>query len=425
MSEQQLFEKCAWRLIPFISLLYLVNFIDRLNVGFAALTMNADMNFSPTVFGFGGGIFFIGYLLFQVPANVVLERVGARRWIFCILAAWGLLSASTAFVQGPMSFYVLRFLLGVAEAGLFPGMIFYLTLWFPKAYRARYIAGFALAVPISGIVGGPLASVILDLDGLEGLHGWQWLFLLEGLPAFLLAFAVLKVIPDDPRSADWLSVDEKSFIASRLGNEATGDDSRAWEAFVDARYWIMGVAAMLVTPVNYGLALWLPQIVQAMGFSNSTTGFVVALPYLASMGSMILVSRSSDRKNERIWHFVLPNLLAASGFVVASIAQNYLIELCGLTVAMAAFLAAAYGPFYSLLSTLSTGRKGPAGIALSNAILIFGGFVGPLAIGIVKDQTGGYSASMALLAAGLIGSALIYLAFGRALAARSIIKATI
>ena len=204
-AQDQVFAKCAWRLIPFMVLLYLVNFLDRLNVGFAALTMNKDLGFSPAIFGFGAGVFFIGYLLFQVPANVILERVGARRWIFCITAIWGLISASNAFVQGPTSFYALRFLLGVAEAGLFPGMIFYLTLWFPQTYRARFNASFYLAIPLAGIIGGPLSGLILGMDGVGDLHGWQWLFLIEGTPALVLAFAVLKFLPDGPADASWLT----------------------------------------------------------------------------------------------------------------------------------------------------------------------------------------------------------------------------
>jgi MFS transporter, ACS family, tartrate transporter len=425
MSDDRVFTKCAWRLIPFMMLLYLVNFIDRLNVGFAALTMNKDLDFSPTMFGFGAGIFFLGYVLFQVPSNIILERVGARRWIFCILAIWGLISASTAFVTGPTGFYVLRFLLGLCESGFFPGMIFYLTLWFPKAYRARHMANFALAVPLSGIVGGPLSGFILGLDGLAQLHGWQWLFLLEGLPAFLLAFAVLKFMPDGPGSAPWLSDSEKSRIAESLAAEADAEDGDLWQAFYDWRYWAMGLVGILTTPTNYGIALWLPQIVQEMGFSNFATGFVVALAYLASMGAMIFVSRSSDRKCERIWHYALPMLFAAAGFLIASITQNYLIELFALSAAMAGFLAGGYGPYYSHLSALSTGKTAAAGIALTNSILIVGGFVGPYVIGIIKDQTGGYSAAMTMLAAGLILAALLFLTLGRMMVTRAAVRASV
>jgi ACS family tartrate transporter-like MFS transporter len=406
-----------------MALLYLVNFIDRVNVGFAALTMNIDLGFSPTIFGFGAGIFFIGYVLSQIPSNVVLARVGARRWIFCILATWSVFSAATAFVQGSTSFYVLRFFLGIAEAGLFPGMIFYLTLWFPKGYQARFIAGFALAVPIAGVIGGPLASIILQMDGLAELHGWQWLFLLEALPAFLLSFAVLKLMPDGPASVEWLTREERAFIASKLAREADVTDGDVWQALRDPRYWAIGFIGILTAQTNFGIALWLPQIVQGMGFSNFATGFIVALPYLASIGSMILVSRSSDANNERIWHCAVPMLVAACGFVAASATQNAFLELIGLTVAMMAYLGGAYGPFYSLLSSLGTGKTAAAGIALANSILIIGGFVGPTVIGIVKDRTGGYSAAMLLLAAALVAAALMLVAFGRAWGPRLVLGA--
>src|SRR5687768_3486048 len=220
-TEEQVFAKCERRLIPFLGLLYLVSIVDRLNVGFAALTMNADLNFSPAVFGFGAGIFFLGYSLFQVPANLMLVRLGARRWVFTILIVWGAISAACAFVQGPLSFYILRFLLGVAEAGLFPGVVLYLTYWFPQERRARAIAGFMAASPIAFVVVAPISSLLLTMDGILGLKGWQWMFLVEGLPACLLAFLLLKLVPDGPEQATWLNADEKRLIAGRLAQEAS------------------------------------------------------------------------------------------------------------------------------------------------------------------------------------------------------------
>src|SRR5262245_17561160 len=220
MTEHPIFAKCAWRLIPLIMVLYVVNYVDRVNVGFAALTMNADLGFSPETYGFGAGVFFVSYLLFQVPANVVLGRLGARVWISLILAAWGVVSAATAFVQGPASFAILRFLLGVAEAGFFPGIMFYLTLWFPKAYRARLSAFFIAAQPLAFIAGGPWSAIILTMDGVWGLHGWQWLFLIEGLPAVLLAFGAWRWLADGPQEAEWLRADEKATIAARLNAES-------------------------------------------------------------------------------------------------------------------------------------------------------------------------------------------------------------
>jgi len=218
MSEQQIFAKCAWRLIPFMMLLYFVNFLDRTNVAFAALTMNKDLGFTPAVYGFGAGLFFVGYFLCEVPSNVILARVGARFWIFRILATWGVISAACALIQGPVSFYTLRFFLGVAEAGFYPGMLLYLTYWFPRADRARFLACFIAAAPLATVIGGPISGFVLDMNGVAGLRGWQWLFLIEGVPAFLLSFAVLKFLPNGPASANWLNAMEKRTIAARLGN---------------------------------------------------------------------------------------------------------------------------------------------------------------------------------------------------------------
>src|SRR5882762_10162239 len=300
MKEQDaVFTKCAWRLIPFMGLLYLANYIDRVNAGFAALTMNTDLSFSPSVFGFGAGVFFVGYLLFQVPANIVLGRIGARRWIFAILLTWGAISAATAFVQGPSGFYTLRFLLGVAEAGFFPGMMFYLTLWFPQAFRARFAASFICAIPLSGVVGAPLSGLILGMDGFLALHGWQWLFLIEGLPVSLLAFAVLNYLPDGPREAAWLSPAEKSAIATRLAADSGAEDKDLWHALRDPRIVVLALAGFGEGSALYGTGLWLPQIVGAMGYSNLATGIVVALVYTASMGAIVGLGYSSDRRGER------------------------------------------------------------------------------------------------------------------------------
>ncbi len=420
MTEQdQVFAKCAWRLIPFMALLYVVNFVDRVNVGFAALTMNRDLGFSPTVFGFGAGIFFIGYFLFHVPATVILARVGARRGVFCILAAWGAISASCALVQGPASFYILRFLLGVAEAGFFPGMIFYLTLWFPLAYRARFIASFAAAIPLANIIGGPLSGLILGMDGVLMLHGWQWLFLIEGLPAVFFAGAVLKFLPDGPAQASWLTADEKQTIATRLAAENPAEHSNLWPALRDPRVLALGLALSGFGCGLYGLALWLPQIVQEMGFSNRTTGFIVALPYLAGLAAMVLCGRSSDARGERIWHIALPLLFAASGFALASVTQSDFLTLAALTCAAMGILGMV-GPFFSLPSSFLQGAAAAGGIALINSIGVLGGFVGPFAIGVVREQTGGYETAMAMLAFVFVLSALIVLAVGRTFAARPV-----
>jgi ACS family tartrate transporter-like MFS transporter len=412
MSEHQIFIKCAWRLIPFMGLLYVVSFIDRTNVGFAALTMNQDLGFSPAVFGFGAGIFFLGYALFQVPANAMLERLGARRWVFCITAVWGLLSASTAFVRGPTGFFTLRFLLGAVECGFLPGMLFYLSYWFPRSYRARFTAIFMVAVPLSVVIGGPLSGVILGLDGVAGLHGWQWLFLLEGLPAFVLAFPVLLLLPDGPASASWLGDEEKRTIALRLGDEEGASRKEFWPVFRDRRVLALGLASIGLQFCIYGVQLWLPQIVQAMGFSNRATGFVVALPFAASAVAMIVVGRSSDVRGERIWHIALPLMLSTAAFSSAALAKSDSLVLVALGVATVCVYAT-YGPFFSFPSSFLRGSAAGAGIALSNAIGTIGGVLGPSLIGVLRQESGGYESSMVALALGAAVFAMIVLGLGR------------
>ena len=416
MTEQsRVFAKCAWRLIPFMVLLYLVSFIDRANVGFAALTMNKDFAFSPAIFGFGAGLFSVGYALFQVPSNLILERVGPRRGVFCIMVAWGALSTANSLVQGPVSFYALRFFLGVAEAGFFPGMILYLTYWFPRAHRARFIALFMAAIPMSFIIGGPLSGAILGLDGVSDLAGWQWLFLLEGLPACLLALAVLKFLPDGPTQASWLSIGEKKTIIASLATEASAKHHQLWPALCEPRVLALGLVNFGILSGLYGVQLWLPQIVQAMGFSNLESGFVVALPFIVGMAAMIVWGRLSDARVERIWHLALPKLLAASGFAVASLTQNHLLVLVALTLVLAGLLAA-LAPMYSLLSSFLSGTAAAGGIALVVAIGTLGGFAGPTIIGVLKQTSGGYAASMAVLSGLLVLTAAIVGALGRTIA---------
>ena len=420
VTEEQVFAKCERRLIPFLGLLYLVSLVDRLNVGFAALTMNADLGFTPFVFGFGAGIFFVGYSLFQVPANLMLVRFGARRWVFAILIVWGAISAACAFVQGPMSFYVLRFLLGIAEAGLFPGVVLYLTYWFPQERRARAIASFMAASPLAFILVGPLSGPLLAMDGFAGLKGWQWLFIIEGLPACLLAFALLKLVPDGPEHAAWLNADEKRLIAERLAQESHIDQPGFWPALRDPRLYALGIAYMAVGAGGYGMRLWLPQIVQSMGFSNFSNGFVVALPYLLAVGTMIWWGHSSDRKGERIWHVVLPVLLASFGFAMgAAVPSSDLVVFLGITLVIIG-LDAVIGPFWSLPSSFLRGPAAAGGIALINTFGTgAGGFIGPSLIGYFRETTGAYSISMAVLAVGLLGTCAIVLAFSRTMARRT------
>jgi ACS family tartrate transporter-like MFS transporter len=423
MSEQRIFAKCTWRLIPFAMILFVVNYVDRTNVGFAALTMNKDLGFSPATYGFGASVFFISYVFFQVPANLILQRIGARRWMFLILAAWSLISASNAFVYDPASFYVLRFLLGIAEAGFFPGMLYYLTRWFPQAYLARNVAGFEAALPLSFVVGGPLASLILGLDGTLGLHGWQWLFLGEGVPAFLLAFAVLKFLPDGPADAPWLTDAEKALIASRLAAEDVAERRAFWPVLRDFRVIGFGVALIGILTGFYGIGFWIPQIVQAMGFSTRMTGLVVAIPYLTAAVAMVIWARSSDRRGERLWHIVLPILLAAMGFAAASVVQSNFIILVALTCTAVGVLCV-FAPLNGLFKSCLSGAAVASGVALCNSIGNLGGFLGPYLIGAIKETTGSYASSMTVIATGLIISAVMLFLLGRKVAAQAITMPT-
>ena len=418
-GNDQVFVKCAWRLIPFLMFLYLLNFLDRVNVGFAALTINRDLGFTPEIYGFGAGILFFSYAFLQLPANLIFQRLGARRWVFIMLLAWGTLSASFALVQDAATFYVLRFLLGAAEAGFFPGMIYYLTLWFPEGYRARFIAMFMTAQPFAFIIGGPLSTLILDLDGVAGLRGWQWLFLMEGAPAALMSFAVLKWLPDGPATASWLTRDEKAAIASRLAAEDTSERRELWPALADVRVWVLGLVGFGQNCAAYGVGLWLPQMVQAMGFSTRATGFVVALPFVAVMIAMVLWGRSSDLRGERVWHVALPFLLAAAGLITASVAASDLLVLVVLTIVVVS-LDAGMGVFWTLPSAFLSGSAAAGAIALIRTISALGGFFGPVIVGFLRAGTGDYAAAMAALGCALVVAALLVLGLGKAIASRKV-----
>ena len=417
MDENRIFAKCARRIIPFTMLLYVVNYVDRVNAGFAALTMNKDVGLSPEVYGLGTGtVFFVAYLLFQVPASLLLDRWGARRWVFVILVIWGVISASNAFITGPYSFYALRFLLGVAEAGFFPGMLLYLTYWFPQSYRGRFIASFMSAIPLANIVGAPISGFILQMDGIAGLHGWQWLFIVEGLPACILGFVALKLLPDGPGSAPWLSAEEKTVIAERLAQDRT-DHHDLWPALTDARVYAIGLVLLGNQFALYGIQLWLPQIIKSMGFSNMESLFIVSLCFIAGMVAMLIWARHSDSRHERIWHVTIPLLVAAAGLAVAGLTGSDLVMLVALGCSLVGILAY-NGPFFSLPSTFLAGTAAAGGIGLVNTIGTFGRALGPTVIGVLKEQSGTYSSGMLALSGGVIVSALLVIVLGRLLASR-------
>src|SRR6266850_1339788 len=310
VSESALLSKLTRRLIPFMFMLYIVSYLDRINVGFAALQLNSALKFDPAVFGLGAGIFFIGYFIFEVPSNLIMERVGARIWMARILVTWGVVSSAMMFVRGPATFYALRFLLGVAEAGFFPGMILYLTYWFPSEVRGRAVARFMTATAIAGVIGGPLSGVLLSMDGLAGLAGWQWLFLLEGLPAVILGFVTLAYLPDGPKHAAWLTPDEKAWIIARLEQERSQVLRHGHHTLGDAlgsrRVWTLSLIYFAVIMSFYGVSFWLPQIIQSFsGFSNLVVGFLSAVPYIACSIGMVIIGRNSDRTGDRRWHVAI------------------------------------------------------------------------------------------------------------------------
>jgi len=417
LGDERIFTKCAWRLIPLMLVLYFVNYLDRVNVAFGSLTMVRDLDLSPSEYGFGAGILFVGYFAFHVPANLILERIGARRWMFLILLAWGTLSAATALVQGPITFFVLRFILGAAEAGLYPGLIFYLTLWFPPAYRARYAANFLIGLPLAFVVGSPVSGLLLELDGLGGLHGWQWMFVLEGLPACLLALVVLRMLPDNPTQAVWLSQEEKQFIAMRLAAQEATEHPHLWQALSDKRVIVLGLIYLADQSAASGSRFWMPQIVQAMGFSNIVTSVIVALPFLVAMGVMFAWGKSSDVKDERIWHVAIPLLLTGAGFVIAMATSSNVVALLALSVSMIAPLMF-LGPFWGLNSSFLGGRAAAGAIALVSALGSLGGFVGPNVVGVLKDARGSYVPGMLALAFALAVSAAAVFMIGRGIRLR-------
>ena len=384
------------RLIPFLFLLYLVAYLDRVNVGFAALDMNRDLGFSAAVYGLGSGIFFVSYTLLEVPSNLMLARVGAGVWIARIMLSWGLVSAAMAFVWDATTFYVLRFLLGAAEAGFFPGIIYYLTQWFPARERARAVALFMTGTAIAGVVGGPLSSGLLLLDGAWGLRGWQWLFLVEGLPAVLLAPIVWRQLNQLPATAPWLPEDERRWLVETLAAEQVArpdehDTVRA--ALTSGRLWALAAVYFSVVLAIYGVSFWLPQILQALGTASSATvALVSAIPYVAAAVAMVIVGGSSDRTGERRWHVALSALAGATGFALAALAPT------SLTLSLAAMSLAAMGvwgtlgPFWALPTAFLTGRAAAGGVALVNSVANIGGFVGPTLMGYMRDATGTFAA---------------------------------
>src|ERR1700737_3810114 len=403
----------SWRLIPFLVLAYFLAYLDRVNLGFAALTMNAELKFSPTIFSWGAGIFFIGYFIFEVPSNLALEKFGASRWIARIMVTWGIISALMAVVSGVWSFYGLRFLLGVAEAGFFPGIILYLTYWYPAEYRSRFLSPFATAVPVSTVIGAPISGLLLGLDGVLGLKGWQWLFIIEGIPSVLLGIVTWFYLIDRPAKADWLTAEQKAWLSSKLESEIAAKQAlkhlTLGQALSSPKVLTLSLIYFGFVGALYGMQFWLPQIVKAFGLTNAQTGFVTAIPYLFGTIAMILWARHSDATRERVAHVGGPLLLTAVALGVSSYITDPTTTMIVLPVA-AIGVVCPFRVFWTLPTAWLSGTAAAGAIALINSVGNLAGFGGPYLIGWVKEATGSTSTGLLVLAVlPLIGGLLVFL----------------
>jgi ACS family tartrate transporter-like MFS transporter len=413
--ETRTIAKVSTRLVPFLIVCYFVAYLDRVNVSFAALTMNKDLGLSASAFGFGAGIFFIAYFVFEVPSNLFLERVGARKWIARIMFTWGVISGAMAFVGGETSFYLLRALLGVAEAGFFPGIIFYLTLWFPSVYRARIIGYFMAAIPLSTVIGAPVSGLLLGLDGLMGMKGWQWLFILEATPSLILSVVVFFYLTDRPADAAWLEADERAWLINRLAQERRQRETvrtySVMQALVNPKVLALSLVYFGAVATNYGLSFFLPQIVKAFGMSNFQTGLVAALPYVVGLVGIVLWGRRSDRKVERRFHTAFPLCVAAAAIGISTALNDPTMKMVALSIAGFGIFGC-LPVFWTLPTAFLSGPAAAGGIAIINSIGNLAGFAGPYAMGLIKDLTGSYTGGLLSLSAAGFIAAIIVIALG-------------
>ncbi len=408
--------KVSRRIVPYIFLCYIINYLDRFNVSFAALEMSSDLGFSEMAYGLGASMFFVGYVFFEIPSNLIMEKVGARVWIARIMITWGLVSTCMLLVRTPSNFYLLRFLLGVAEAGFFPGMILYLTYWIPAVERARAFALFLTSTSLAGVFGGPISGALLKLGGLYGLKGWQWLFLLEGIPAILLGFVTLLYLDDKPEQAKWLLPDEREWLSNIIRKEhetkSVSHRLTLWQALKHPRVWRLCLLYFSIIISFYGIAFWLPQVVKNFSdLSNSTVAVLSALPYLCASLLMVIVANHSDKTAERRWHVAMP---ALAGSVGLGMAVYFLEQHHPLAAFFAICLAASgiwstLGPFWSLPTAFLSGTAAAGGVALINSVGNIGGFVGPYVIAYVKQATQSFTNGMLVLAATLLIAAVLAL----------------
>ncbi len=411
MTESRLYARVTRRLIPVLFACYVAAFLDRVNVGFAKLQMLTDLRFSETVYGLGAGIFFIGYFLFEVPSNIMLHRVGARLWIARVMLTWAVISAAMVFVTSPRGFYLLRFLLGVAEAGFFPGVILYLTYWYPSDRRAAIIALFMTGIPVAGVIGGPISGWILKaMAGVHGLAGWQWLFLLEALPSFVLGVAVLVYLDDGIARARWLAAEEKEILAARIAEDQKHASSHSlWDGFTNPSVWFLSVIYFCLIAGLYGAGFWLPTLIRRTGVESPLAiGVLTVLPNAVAAALMVTISRRSDRMRERRWHLVTPALVGAAGWLVTvRYGRDTAIALSGMSLAMAG-VTTSLSQFWCLPTAILADAAAATGIAVINSIGNLAGFLGPWMIGWLVDRTGSTDVGVYALAGVMaIGSMLV------------------
>ncbi|RKG34320.1 MFS transporter [Acinetobacter rongchengensis] len=410
--EKRTIRKITWRIVPFIMILYLIAYIDRVNIGFAAITMKEDLGFTSSILGFGAGIFFLGYFLFEVPSNIILHKVGARIWIARVMVTWGIIAGGMAFIESSTSFYVMRFLLGIAEAGFFPGIILYLSFWFPARNRAGVIALFMAAAPIATAIGSPISAALLEMHGIMGLAGWQWMFLIEAFPAVILGVVVFFYMTDRPEKATWLSQDERDWLVKTMQAENTGKSTQQHHSIIrglaNPRVLALALVYFGTSAGLYTLGIWAPQIIKELGVSSMTVGLLNAIPPIVSVVAMILWSRHSDKTNERTWHVALACITAAIGLVIAAGTGSVIGLIAALTIVNVG-ISCSKPPLWSMPTMFLSGAAAATGIATINSIGNLGGFAGPAMIGWVKDQTGSFTGGLYFVAGLLILSTVITL----------------
>lgn len=408
--ESRTIAKVSWRLLPLVALAYCIAYVDRSNISFASLTMNKDLGFTAYIYGWGAGIFFFGYFLFEIPSNLILEKIGARIWIARIMITWGIISALTALVTGATSFLIIRFLLGAAEAGFFPGMILYLTYWFPAQYRGRVISTLFIAQPVANAVASIASAAILGMDGMLGIKGWQWIFIIEALPAILLGLVILRVMTDRPAHADWLAAEERDWLQGRLDREnrevETTGRMTLTRALSDPRVVALSLIYLMSVTANYGIVFFMPQIVKGIGLSNMMTGIVSSGPYVIGTIGLIAWGWSSDRNKERRWHLIVASTLGALGLAFAAWSGASYWALLGMSAATVGIYGSRVA-FWPMPSIFLTGTAAAGAIAMINAIGNLGGYFGPFIVGWVRTSTNSFEAGLYFLAACSLMAAII------------------